>query len=187
MKKLLWLIGIVVPAVFAQVPHRPLIDSGTMPQVFASRVLSTPYSEWSVSFSPDGKTAYSSMGDIYWTIVYAREVNGAWQQPEVVPFSGRFRDTDPFVTPGGSKLFFISSRPYQPGAAPNVPQAVVHIWYVSRLKNGEWGNPVHLDTAINLNGIGNYAPSASAKGTLYYCSRRKGLTGMQSFWAPWLG
>ncbi|TSJ44467.1 hypothetical protein FO440_09895 [Mucilaginibacter corticis] len=162
---------------------RRLIDSGAMPQVFAPGILSTPYSEWSVSFSPDGNTAYSSLGDVFWTIITAKKVNGAWQRPEVVPFSGKFRDTDPFVTPDGKALFFISSRPYLPGAAPNVPQAAIHIWKVKKQTDGSWGTPAHLDSTINLTGVGNYAPSVSAKGTLYYCSPRKGLTGMQSFFA----
>lgn len=169
---------------FCQAPARPLIDSGAMPQVFASGILSTPYSEWSISFSPDGNTAYSSMGEIYWTIVYAHKKGNVWQQPKVAPFSGRFRDTDPFVTPDGSKLFFISSRPFLPGAPPNVPQRVTHVWYVERKGDG-WGTPQHLDSSINPNDVSNYAPSVSAKGTLYYCSRRKDLNGMQSFYAVW--
>jgi Tol biopolymer transport system component len=171
---------------FSQTTRPRLIDSGAMPQVFAPDVLSTPYSEWSVSFSPDGNTAYSSMGDIYWTIVVAHRANGVWQQPKVASFSGRFRDTDPFVTPDGSKLFFISSRPFLPNAPANVPQKVTHVWYAGR-KGGDWDIPQHLDSAINLTNVANYAPSVSAKGTLYYCSRRKELNGMQSFYTEWQG
>lgn len=171
---------------FGRQRNTRLVDSGTMPQVFAPGVLSTPYSEWSISFSPDGKTAYSSFGDIYWTIISSKQVKGTWQKPEVVPFSGRFRDTDPFVTPDGSQLFFISNRPYLPKADPNKPQTAIHIWYADRQGEG-WGTPHRVDSTVNLAGIGNFAPSVSAKGTLYYCSRRKGLTGMQSFYAKRMG
>ncbi|WPU92849.1 hypothetical protein SNE25_26345 [Mucilaginibacter sabulilitoris] len=182
----LYLLSVMLlPALlFGQGKKRLLIDSGATSQVFAPGILSTPYSEWSVSFSPDGTTAYSSLGDIYWTIISAKQVNGVWQKPEVVPFSGRFRDTDPFVAPDGSMLFFISSRPFLPGADQDTPQRVTHLWYAERTGN-TWGNLHHLDSTINITGVDNYAPSVSQKGTLYYCSRRKGLEGMQSFYARW--
>lgn len=184
---LLILIIIINQTCLAQPIHTTLIDSSERSHVFAPGIFSTPYTEWSLSLSPDGNTAYSSMGDIYWTIICAHKVNSVWQRPEVVPFSGRFRDTDPFITPDGSKLFFISSRPFLPGAPANIPQKVTHIWYVEHTKGGSWDSPHHLDSVINLTDVNNFAPSVSAKGTLYYCSRRNGLNGMQSFYVEWLG
>ncbi|MEO6869763.1 MAG: hypothetical protein ABI168_08970 [Ginsengibacter sp.] len=175
------LILVAHQGIFGQSATPNLIDSGATPQVFAPGILSTPYSEWSLSLSSDGKTAYSSMGEIYWTIITAKKTEGGWQQPKVISFSGRFRDTDPFITPDGSKLFFISSRPFLEGGPPDVPQKVTHIWYVEHVHGDEWGTPHHLDSLINLSDVGSYAPSVSAKGTLYYCSHRKELPGMQSF------
>jgi hypothetical protein len=166
--------------------YASVIDTADRPQVFAPGIFSTPYSEWSISFSPDGQTAYSSLGAIYWTIICAKKENGVWQKPQVVPFSGRFRDTDPFITHDGKRIVFISSRPTA-DMPQDKPQKVMHIWYADQLPGGSWGTPHHLDSMVNVPGVGNYAPSVSAKGTLFYCSRRKGLTGMQSFYDEWLG
>jgi Tol biopolymer transport system component len=174
-------------AICQDAPHySPVIDTADSPQVFAPGIISTPFTEWSTSFTPDGQTVYSSQGSIYWTIVYSKKQNGTWQKPNVAAFSGRFRDTDPFVTPDGKKIFFISSRPITE-MPQDKPQRVVHVWYADHLTGDNWGTPHHLDSTINLTGVDNYAPSVSAKGTLFYCSRRKGLNGMQSFYTEWLG
>ena len=55
-----------------------LIDSGAMPQVFAPGIISTPFSEWSTSFTPDEKTVFSSQGAVYWTIVSSTLEAGKW-------------------------------------------------------------------------------------------------------------
>jgi hypothetical protein len=173
---------------FSQTPQQAnVVDTGAMPQVFAPGIISTPYTEWSTSFTPDGQTVYSSQGAIYWTIIYSKKQADQWQKPQVAAFSGKFRDTDPFVTPDGKRIFFISSRPFLSGAPPDKPQRVMHIWYADHVGTNGWGTPHHLDSLINLNGVDNYAPSVSLKGTVYYCSRRKGLNGMQSFYTEWQG
>lgn len=163
-----------------------VIDTADRPQIFAPGIFSTPYSEWSMSFSPDGQTGYSSLGAICWTIICSKKQAGVWQKPKVASFSGRFRDTDPFITPDGKKIFFISSRPTA-DMPQDKPQKALHIWYADQRSNGDWGAPHHLDSIVNKPGTGNFAPSVSNKGTLFYCSRRKGLTGMQSFYNEWLG
>lgn len=159
-----------------------LIDSAATPTVFAPGVVSSPYTEWATSFTPDGHTIYFSRGAVYWTIVSAKNVAGHWNKPEVVDFSGKFNDTDPFVTPDGKKLFFISNRPL-PGAPQDKGLPYYHIWYVDRVAEDHWSEPHHLDSLVNVTGLSNYAPSISSKGTLYFCSRdREGHKGMQSFY-----
>ena len=87
--------------------HKVLnIDSSIGPSLFAPGVISTQYTEWSTSFTPDKKTVYTSRGAVYLTIISSKYLNAAWQTPQVVSFSGRWRDTDPFVTPDGKKLFY---------------------------------------------------------------------------------
>ncbi|MEO6839013.1 MAG: hypothetical protein ABI185_11550 [Ginsengibacter sp.] len=164
--------------------QRPLIDTGVMPKVFAPGIISTPYTEWSTSFSPDGRTVYSSQGAIYWTIIFSKMSNGQWTKPHVANFSGRFRDTDPFISPDGKRIFFISSRPLENGPQDK-PQRVMHVWFADLVNGDTWGKPHHLDSIINLNGINNYSPSVSKYGTLFYCSRRKDLIGMQTFYSTW--
>lgn len=159
-----------------------IIDTGIIPKAFAPGIISTPYSEWSTSFTPDDQTVYSSLGGLYWTVIYSKKRNGQWSKPEVASFSGRFKDTDPFISPDGKKIFFVSNRPW-PSMPQNKGLTYTALWYADLMPGDKWGEPKLLDTAINLSKTGNYGPSVSAKGTLFYCSRHKGLTGMQSFYA----
>jgi Tol biopolymer transport system component len=187
MKKYLLLFTLILSGVAGSAQQASLLDSGSMPTVFAPGIISTPYSEWATSFSPDGQTVYSSLGAIYWTIVYSKLKDGQWQKPAVASFSGRFRDTDPFITPNGKRIFFISSRP-QANAPQDHAQRAMHIWYADALPGDQWSNPVHLDSAININDLDNYAPSVSALGNLYFCSRnRNGHAGMQGYTCRWAG
>jgi len=167
--------------------RKPLVAPGTKPEIFAPGMISTPFTEWSTSFTPAGDEVYSSRGAIYWTIISSKKVRGTWQTPVVAAFSGQFRDTDPFITPDGKRLFFVSSRP-QAGAPQGVPQRALHLWFVDRLPDGSWGEPHHLDSAINAKDVSNFAPSVSLKGTLYFSSRdRNGHAGMSSYSTKWLG
>src|SRR5580658_2112220 len=124
------------------------IDSNSKAKAFAEGVISTPYTEWATSFTPDGKTVYSSQGAVYWTIVCSRLTDGKWAKPKVAPFSGQWNDTDPFVSPDGRHLFFISNRPVD-GADQSKPNKNYHIWYVDHLSGDEWSAPHHLDAPIN--------------------------------------
>lgn len=143
------------------------------PEIFGEGVISTPDYELNAAFLPDGKTVYftkSTPTMSYWTIVSSRLVNGAWSQPEVAPFSGQYSDADLAVARDGSRLVYISRRPV-PGS-PGRP--VPHIWYVDRTAQG-WSAPRN---ASRLNSeAGEYYPSISANGTLYFESARAGGSG----------
>jgi Tol biopolymer transport system component len=164
-----------------------IIDTTANPQLFADGVVSSPYTEWATSFTPDGKTVYFSRGAVYWTICSSKMVNGSWAKPAVVNISGRWRDTDPFITPDGKRMFFISNRPPD-GMPQNKPQPNFHIWYAERLNGDEWGALHYLDTVINSKMASNYGISVNRAGDLYFCSRdREGHAGMSSYCAKWLG
>ena len=163
-----------------------IVDTGAKAELFGPGVISSGADEWATSFTPDGRTVYFSRGGAYWTIVSSTLKEGKWMKAQVAPFSGRWRDTDPFVSPDGRRLFFVSNRPLE-GAPQDKPQASIHIWYVDEVA-GIWGMPHRLDSLINLGGVSNYAPSVSANGTLYFCSRdREGHSGMQSYYSIWQG
>jgi Tol biopolymer transport system component len=164
-----------------------VIDSHAKAAVFAEGVVSTPYSEWATSFTPDGKTVYFSQGGIYWTILSSTLTDGKWAQPIVAPFSGRWNDTDPFVSPDGKRMFFVSNRPLE-GTPQMTANKDIHIWYVDLLPDGQWSAPQHADSPVNITGSNCYAPSVSNTGTLYFCARnREGHSGMASYAATWLG
>ena len=196
MQFLYWLsrevaIGVIITLcsifqVFSQASQPNIVDTASRPKVFAEGAISTPYSEWATSFTPDGNTVYFSRGAIYWTVCYSKLVNGKWGRPVVAAFSGRYNDTDPFVSPDGKRMFFISNRPFEAGE--DKPQKNYHIWYADLISGDEWSAPKHIDAPVNLAASNNYAPSVSSSGTLFFCSRnREGNKGMGGYAAKWLG
>src|ERR1700733_12677536 len=87
------------------------------PALFAANIISTEDDEFGATFSPDGKTCFfskktpSTITSSTYVICYASLVNNKWQQPQLAPFSGKYKDFNPSFSPDGSKLFFISNRP----------------------------------------------------------------------------
>jgi hypothetical protein len=87
-------------------------------ELFAPGVISDAKRQWRITFTADGRTAYFAESEGFFpatrqaTIHVTRRVDGAWTEPEVAPFSGRYSDIDPFVTPDGSRLYFSSIRPW---------------------------------------------------------------------------
>lgn len=171
----------------SQTAHAQLIDSTAKPVPFAPGIASTPYDEWALTFTPDGNTFYSSQGGMYWTIVFSRKKDGKWSRPQVAPFSGQWNDTDPFITPDGKKLFYVSNRPPE-GTPQDKPNKNFHLWYVDRLPDGQWSAPHHLGAPVNIEGVNNYGPSVSRNGTLCFCAReRDGNKDMCGYAATWNG
>jgi Tol biopolymer transport system component len=119
-------------------------------------------------FAPDGKTLYFTkdhIGQRLGVIVVSRYAGGHWTQPEVVSFSGRFTDYDPFVTADGSKLFFSSNRP-----ATGNRKKDFDIWMVEKNGTG-WGEPRNVGAPINTEGDEFY-PTVASDGTLYFSATR---------------
>jgi YVTN family beta-propeller protein len=122
-----------------------------------------------LAFTPDGKTAYFASSDEFFpftrqaTIYVSHLADGAWTAPEVAPFSGRYSDIDPFLSPDGRRLYFSSIRPVE-----GVTRGDLDIWMVERTVNG-WGDPVRLGPEVNSTEDELYA-STSARGTLYFAS-----------------
>jgi WD40-like Beta Propeller Repeat len=135
-------------------------------------VLSTVDDELNTAFTPDGQTVYFSknVGDRIGVIVVSRWEKDRWGEPQVAPFSGQYSDYDPFVSPDGSRLFWISNRPVD-----GKEKEDYDIWMVEKRGNG-WGSPVHLPAPINTDAEEFY-PSVTAKGTLYFSSTRPGGMG----------
>jgi WD40 repeat protein len=134
--------------------------------------LATREDELNAAFTPDGESVYFTrkLGDRFGVILVSRRRGGRWTPPEVAPFSGQYADYDPFVTPDGRRLFWMSNRPVN-----GLPRTDFDIWMVER--NGEgWGAPVHLEAPVNGEGS-EYYPTVAANGTLYFSSNRAGGKG----------
>ncbi len=145
------------------------------PELWGEGLISTPLDELNTVFSPDGTELYwsISMPDQTGVIVFSRLVNERWSDPAVAPFSGHYIDWDPFFTPDGRKIFFVSNRP-KSGSEPRNPQDY-DIWFTTRTASG-WSEPENLGAPVNTNRAEFY-PSIAADGTLYFSSGREGGQG----------
>src|SRR5215510_651523 len=136
--------------------------------------LSSGHNESCVTFTPDGKTAYFQKG-IAWTgisvIVFSDLKDGRWTEPEVASFSGRYRDSAPFIAPDGKRLFFSSARSVDGKSSKND----LDIWFVEKTSNG-WGEPQNLGPPVNT-ADQETSPSVSADWTQNRASRRAGARG----------
>jgi len=164
------LINLVTLASAAHAAQSPAKD--LRPALVAEGILSTPDDELNAAFTPDGQTVYFSknVGDRTGVIVLSRQTGGKWGTPEVASFSGQYSDYDPFVSPDGSRLLWISNRPVDDKKKDDYD-----IWMVEK-RAGGWGPPIHLPAPINTDAEEFY-PSVTAKGTLYFSSTRPGGMG----------
>ena len=146
-------------------------DDAPRPEMIGEGVISTPDDEFGGSLSPDGKSIYYDITvppHYLYVICESRLVNGVWQKPEVMPFSGLYRDSDPVLTPDGNTLLFASDRPRN-----GVESTNFYIWAATRTANG-WSEPKPLDGPVNSDGSQVFA-SVATNGNLYFTSdRRKG-------------
>jgi Tol biopolymer transport system component len=150
------------------------------PAVFAPGVISTGDDESHPAFTPDGKTMYfikNTPDFAYWTICVSRLVDGKWTTPEVAPFSGQYRDADPFITADGKHFLFISSRPFS-----DAPKRDLDIWMMDRKADGTWSEPRRAGGEINSE-ANEWFPTMTGDGTIYFGSERAGGKGGADIWS----
>jgi hypothetical protein len=142
-------------------------EPGTVPEAFAPELFRDIYRIHSApAFSPDGK-------EIYWTVIFMvgssdiprvwcmKELNGKWQAPQVAPF-GDYLSGGPVFSHDGQKLFFFSMKP-----RTNEPAKDLDLWYVER-QGKSWGEPKHLASPVNEDGVFENDPFLAKDGTLYF-------------------
>ena len=121
-------------------------------------------------FSPDGS-------EVYWTqafrgpISHSRLVDGRWSAPAPAPFVSGPGDGEPFFSPDGERLYFLSMRPIP----PDTQGGKENIWFVERTGEG-WGDPQPVDRVVNEYDH-HWEVSISDSGTLYFSSSREGTYG----------
>jgi CubicO group peptidase (beta-lactamase class C family) len=147
-------------------PRRPANE----PELVAPGILSTGDEELGASWTPDGDTLYFSKGlpdGSRYTIVRSVRRGDGWSAPAVVPFSGRYSDIDPFVSPDGRRIYFASTRP----VSGTEPRRDYDLWYVERNAGG-WGAPVHIPEPVSSARYSEIGPCVTADGTLYLSTWR---------------
>lgn len=141
--------------------------------IFGEGVISTRDDEFGGTFTPDGKTCFFSKSVLKFyldVICFSQYKDGRWQQPQVAPFSGVYRDFDPVLSPDGTKMIFTSSRP-----VTGIAEMDYNIWMVKKTATG-WSDPIPLDTTINSRYNEHFA-SIAANGNIYFSSDRPGAIG----------
>ncbi|MCG2586155.1 hypothetical protein [Massilia sp. TS11] len=92
---------------------------------------------------------------------------GLWSEPALAPFSDpRYRDSDPWLTPDGQWMYFISDRP---SSGEGGPRKDFDLWRVN-LAQG-WGRIEHLE---QVNSDGYELGPELHDGWLYFNSSRPG-------------
>ena len=141
----------------------------TEPRLFAEGIINIDGEEYGPTFTPDGKTIFFArrinerkMEHIF----VSQSENGKWSTPVVAPFSGQYFDKEPFVSPDGKKIFFVSKRPVDPASE----KKDFNVWVVEKTKSG-WSAPQNVGPMVNSDGYDNY-PAVAANGTLYFGSVR---------------
>lgn len=109
-------------------------------------------------------SAQSVMGDIS-VLVYVKKVNDVWINPEVISFSGRYFDLEPFFSKDGLELYFVSNRPMDQTSDKTKD---FDIWYVTRnSKQEQWSKPKNIGAPINTE-MDEFYPSIANNKNLYF-------------------
>ena len=147
------------------------------PRLFAEGVISTPDDEIGGTFTPDGRDFYfarrtpSTISSSLIVICVSHFRNGRWSKPEIAPFSGRYTDFGPSISPDGSRLYFSSVRPVD-----GVERQSTDIWFVERTAAGPWGEARNIGAPINTANSEQH-PSVARDGTIYFTSDRPNNNG----------
>lgn len=97
--------------------------------------------------------------------------DGYWSEPKPMAFSDpRWRDSDPWLSPDGRTLYFVSDRP----TASRPEKRDLDLWRATRGANG-WSAPEHLGDAVNSAGV-ELGPEVHGD-VLYFASVRAGGSG----------
>lgn len=147
---------------------RPHPEAATEPEMIGEGVISTDQDEFGAMPDKDWTVMYfdRSIPAHYHYVMYAsRFEHGRWTTPEVLPFSGEYRDSDPVISVDGKTLYFVSDRPAS-GLEPNR----FHAWAVDRTAKG-WRDLHALNGPVNEKGNTEFL-SFAANGNLYFTSDR---------------
>lgn len=121
------------------------MPGGSAPRPFAAVDSADP--QFGLAYDAATRTAYfvrASADRARLWIYQATWADGAWALPVVAPWSGRYRDVDPVLTPDGARLYFSSDRPVRGDEA----RPDFDLWFLERGPDG-WREPRRLAGDVN--------------------------------------
>jgi hypothetical protein len=150
--------------------------------------ISTDQYEATPTFTPDGREMFFMLSNRKfegYRVLATRCVDGAWSRPQPAPFAAPepMNDADPFVTPDGKRVYFISERAH-PDRAKGRDD--FDIWSADRKPDGSWLEPQRLPDPVNSSEA-ELLPRMSADGKLYFGSDRAGGLGKMDIYVATLG
>lgn len=112
------------------------------------------------------QSAGSEISAIVWC---KKNKKDKWSEPEVLSFSGKFNDLEPFLSWDNTRLYFVSNRPLNKNESETKDY---DIWYCERNPAGNWGEPRNLGAPVNSY-ENEFYPSVSRNGNLYFTNDGK--------------
>lgn len=151
--------------------------------LWTPRALSTDQYESSPTFTPDGRELHFMRSDRRfqnYRLLMSRCEKGGWSAPVPPSFATEapVLEGDPFITPDGKRLYFISSRHANAQGRGNED---LDIWMVERTADGKWGSPTRLPEPVNST-ASELMPREDAQGRLWFGSARLGGLGGTDIW-----
>src|SRR3712207_3615002 len=168
------LMTVALCAVAGQAIAQPWTSTApARPEKFLPAIVARADTEESMlTMSPDGSELFWGVSEVWfpmsriseiWT---ARRTARGWGPPRRARISFGYSDGDPFVSPDGRHIYFVSARPVR------APRRDFDLYVAERTATG-FGPARNLGPAINSAEDELY-PSVSADGTLYFGSERSG-------------
>ncbi|MDA0194547.1 MAG: hypothetical protein O2887_09735 [Bacteroidetes bacterium] len=108
-----------------------------------------------------------------------------WLNPEIVSFSGKYKDIEPSFSPDGLRLYFASNRPLT--ESMDSPKDF-DIWYIERENpDNPWSKPINIGEPINT-ALNEFYPSVVENKNLYFTSDATDSKGRDDiFFSKWNG
>ncbi len=151
-----------------------MLPAGEGSHLLAEGTISTPGDEAGGVFSPDGNEFYFAKLNPTTTfpriglLCVSRWRKGKWSVPEVLPFSGKYLDFPPRLSPDGKTMYFASLRPASESKA-----FALRIWKAERAGES-WSEPQPLPEPVNgPDEKWSWGASATRSGVLYFASDRE--------------
>jgi hypothetical protein len=141
--------------------------------------LSSPQFESHAAFDPRNGDFYfvrSTPAFEGWRLFASRCDETGWSEPRPPVFAGDGVEADPWFTPDGRSLYFISTR-----STDGVHRADLDIWRVDRRSDQQWGVPKRLPVPPNST-ANEWFPRIAVDGWIYFGSGRPGGFGKTDIW-----